>query len=115
VEAVGTVPRLQPAVACEHATKRGHLVQQHLVSRGGSRLSPELLDQAIATDELVRPQQQQRQQRALSPGRDRQLAAFVVEDYERAKQAKVHCSGDRTTGFRPQLAPNYRLGAGSAA
>jgi hypothetical protein len=62
---------------------------QHLVRRRRRRLAPELLHKPIAGNQLVRPQEQQRQQSALAPGANRDLGTAIANDLEWAKQAKI--------------------------
>jgi hypothetical protein len=56
-------------------------------------LSPELVDETLRRDRLVRPQQEQRQQRALVPAAERH-GCLPVEHLERAEDAEFqHCYG----------------------
>ena len=67
---------------------------------GGLRplLAPELVDQALAPDELVRVQQQDRQQLALPAAAD-DKRSIAVSDLQRAEDPEVHFApwGDATT------------------
>ena len=56
---------------------------------GGRTAAPDVLDQAVGADRLVRVQQQDGQQRALARATERQGAA-LIEDFERAEDAEVH-------------------------
>jgi hypothetical protein len=89
--------RLQPPFAAERSTKRRDLVVDHGVRGRRRGLTPELLDEPIARDQLIRAQQQQRQQGALSPGSNRKRAAAVSDDLERATQAELHRCDDRNS------------------
>ena len=51
-------------------------------------LAPELVDEPLGRDRLVRPQEQQRQQRALVPAAERH-GPLPVEDLERAEDPEL--------------------------
>ena len=93
---------LEPPVATERLPQRRHLVVKHLVGRSRRRLSPQLIHQPIALDQLVGSQDQQGQQGALSPRTNRKLDAAIADGLERAKQAKVQSCNNRNTGSLPR-------------
>ena len=49
-----------------------------------------LIHQAFAGDQLVGPQDQQGQQRALATGPDNDRLAFVADDFKGSEQAELH-------------------------
>jgi len=59
-----------------------HVHLQRLVRGGGRRLAPQLLDQLVGAQRLVRVDQQHRQQRLLLAAADSDHAAFI-DDFER--------------------------------
>ena len=73
----------------EHLAQGGHVDLDEL-GRGGRRpLAPQLVHDPVARDDLVRAQQQQRQQRALL-GRAEQDGHTVDRRLERPQQPKLH-------------------------
>ncbi len=62
------------------------------------RLGPERVDNLVDGDDLVRVQQQQREQRALLSASERQLTALVL-DLQWAENPEIHSSpiGPRST------------------
>ena len=72
-----------------------------LAAVAGGVVAPELVDQAVGGDDLVRVQQQDRQQRALLDPAERERA-IVLGHLERAKEPEFHLGHlpgrrDRTT------------------
>ena len=68
-------------------------------------LAPELVDEALGGDGLVRPEQQERQERALVPAAERH-SFLPVEDLEGAEDPELqHCIRVVTGFTRPLKAP----------
>jgi hypothetical protein len=81
-------PPVEPTLAHDLAQSRDVVLER--VPRGRRRpLSPNPLDQAIASDSLVRPQQQHREQRPLL-GPTEGLLATVATHHHRAENAELH-------------------------
>jgi hypothetical protein len=78
-------------------------------------LIPELVDQPIGGDGLVGVQQQERQERALSPGPELEFVS-VLPDLERAEDTKAHCNAtpapqeclDKQRLYQPLTTPHRR-------
>ena len=100
VQPVPAPMSLEPSVSTQRLPQRRHLVLNHLVRRRGRRLSPQLLHQAIARDQLVGAQEQQSQQGALSPRANRNREAAIIDGLQWAKQPEVHSWSNRNTASR---------------
>ena len=78
-ESVATVCRRDrvAAVPGQHLAQLGDVDVDRLSGRGRRRLAPELVDQALARDELVRMQEQDRQDEPLLQPAQRDRLALV--------------------------------------
>ena len=79
----------RPPVALERPAQAGDVIPDCLRRGRWSALAPELVHEAIGRDDLVRIQDQQRQERTLPPaakGND----SIALESLERAKDPKLH-------------------------
>ena len=92
VEPIRAPLGLEPPVASERLAQRRHLVVEHLLRRRRRRLTPELLHEPLARDELVGPQKQQGEEGTLPSCAYLKREAAVPNDLKRAKQAKVQTS-----------------------
>ena len=77
---------------------------ERLRRRVRSLLAPEVLDEALARDELVGVQQQDREQLALPPATDRDRS-IAIEHLEWAEEPDFHVApyADATTAFGPRV------------
>src|SRR5439155_26064853 len=82
-------PREQRAVR-EQAAKLGDIDLDDL--RGGRRpvLAPELLDEPVGGDDLVRVQEEDGQERALLASAEPERSV-LLDDLQRAEYPKLHC------------------------
>jgi hypothetical protein len=72
--------------------QRRHLVVKHLLRRRRRRLPPQLVNQPIARDRLVRPEDQQGQQGTPPARSNRERDPAIADDLEWAQQAEVQTS-----------------------
>jgi hypothetical protein len=80
---------LEPPVSTKRLPQARHLVVKHLVRRRRGRLSPQLVHQPVARNQLIGPKEQQSQQGTLSPRANRKREAAIIDDLQGAKQAEV--------------------------
>ena len=82
------------------------MLLQRVQRRCRRPLDPELLDQASCRDQLVRMQEQQREESALlsPPEGDR---AITIRDLEGAEDVELR--RNRSTSKRQRLSPNYHF------
>ena len=81
--------RAARSLRLEEPAQRRHVPLQRL-DRGRRRpLAPELVDQPVARDGLVRPQEEHREERTLLPGPERYEAAAVA-NLDRPEDPEVH-------------------------
>ena len=73
----------------ERRSELGHVLLEHLRRGGGRALVPQLVDQALARNDLVGPQEQERQQRALSTLAEADDSPGI-KDLEWAEDAELH-------------------------
>ena len=85
VEPVRAPVCLESSVAAEFLSQRADTWLWSILCAVGRRLAPQLLDQPIARDQLVGPEDQQRQQSALSARTDLKLKTTIADDLKRAK------------------------------
>ena len=74
----------------EQLAQPRHVDVQGLHRRLGRLLAPELVDQPVAGEHLVRVHEQQRQQRALLRARERQRPVAVA-NLQRSQDPELHC------------------------
>src|SRR4051794_33295182 len=77
------------AVSCESLAQAMHV---YLDGLGGGRrwaLAPEIVDQALGAERLIRVQHEQRQQSALLVAPERDYAA-TIRDFQRAEKREIH-------------------------
>ena len=93
LELVTVVARDQQAIGTvavgERLAQSGDVDLECLGGRRRRSSAPQLLDQPIGAQRLVRVQQEQREQRLLLAAADRDDTAFV-DDFERSENVKVH-------------------------
>src|SRR5580765_235288 len=66
--------------------------------------SPELVDEPVRLDDLVRTREQEREKCPLPPAAERERAA-VLEDLERSQYAELHASSSAHALCAPTLTP----------
>ncbi len=99
VEPLGLDPQLIAVLARDHHVARERLAQprdadlERLRRAGRARVAPQLVDQPVAAERLVRVEQQEREERALAVPAERDRTTSVG-GLERAEDAEVHgCTG----------------------
>src|SRR3954452_16362569 len=103
VQPVGTPVRLERAVTPERLAQRRDLIVEHLRRGHGRRSAPQLLNQTVASDQFVGPQDQQSQQRTLATAPDSDRRALVANDVKGAEQSELQRNPTlRLPGLPPQ-------------
>ena len=100
VELVPRRPRGDRA-RTERPSELGDVRLQHLRRCGGRTIGPEILDQPVARDRLVRMEQQNREER-LGLRRAQRYGVAFGESFERPEDAELHRDS------RPNVAPGSR-------
>jgi Protein kinase domain len=80
----------------EQLAEPGHVVLQRVASRFGSSFPPQLFDQPVGRDDLVRAGEQQGQQRPLPRSAERERTA-LLDDLERSQDPELHVSSPAAT------------------
>ena len=75
--------RAEPGLR-ERLAQLGHVRLHHLLRRARGPLAPEIVDDPVPCDRLVRVEQEERQERPRLAGRDRERRAAIA-DFHRAE------------------------------
>jgi hypothetical protein len=107
-EDIARRPRDEDVVPSERLAKLRDADAERRRAGRGRLLAPELVDQPVARDDLVRVEQEHREQRPLPRSRERKRAT-ALEHLERTQDPKLHVREHANTAVTAALQPGVTL------